>query len=167
MPSLYAMTVPVMIQKLHALDHLLAKAAASGVDEKALIEARLAPDMFPFSRQVQIACDTAKLLVMRVAQAEPRPMADEETTLAELRERIAKTIAYCEETAPAAFEGRDTSEITLSFPNLQMTFTGQSLATDFALPNFYFHLMIAYALLRMNGVAVGKMDFLAGAQAAG
>lgn len=167
MPSLYAITVPVFIQKLHCLDYMLAKAIDSGVDEATLIGARLAPDMFPLSRQVQIACDTAKLAVMRIAQTEPRVMADEETTLAELRERVAKTIAYIEEADPAAFDGRDTAEISIKFPKMEMTFTGQSLATDFTLPNFYFHLMIAYALLRMHGVEVGKMDFLSGAQAAG
>ncbi|KUR78734.1 DUF1993 family protein [Novosphingobium sp. Fuku2-ISO-50] len=167
MPSLYAITIPVFIQKLHSLDHLLAKAIASGLDEQDLFEARLAPDMFPLSRQVQIACDTAKLAATRLAQIGPRAMADEEKSLAELRERIARTIAYLEEADPAAFEGRETAEITLEFPNMKMTFSGQSLVTDFTLPNFYFHLTIAYALLRMKGVSIGKMDFLAGAQAPG
>lgn len=166
MPSLYEITVPVFVHKLHNLDHLLAKAEASGIDEQELIEARLAPDMFALARQVQVACDTAKLAVTRLAQIEPRPMADEETTLAELRARIGKTIAYLEEASPAAFEGRETAEIVLEFPNMSMTFTGQKLVTDFTLPNFYFHLTIAYALLRMKGVQIGKMDFLAGGQTA-
>ena len=167
MPGLYQITVPVFIHTLGNLDHLLAKAIDSGVDEQVLMEARLAPDMFPLPRQVQIACDTAKLAVTRLAQTEPCPMADEEKSLAELRERIARTIAYVKEAGPAAFEVRETAEITLNFPNMDMTFTGQSLVTDFTLPNFYFHVTIAYALLRMNGVAIGKMDYLAGAQAAG
>ncbi len=165
MPSLYEITVPIFVRKLQSLDHLLAKAAASGIDEQELIEARLAPDMLPLSRQVQIACDTAKLAVTRVAQIAPRPMPDEEKLLAELRERIAATIAYLEEADPAAFADRETAEITLTFPNLQMTFTGLSLVTDFATPNFYFHLTVTYALLRMKGVGIGKMDFLSGAQA--
>ena len=80
MPSLYDITVPVFTRTLRNLDHLLAKAAESGVDEQSLLEARLAPDMLPLTRQVQIACDTAKLAVTRLAQAEPRPMADEETS---------------------------------------------------------------------------------------
>ena len=85
MPSLYEITVPVFTRMLRNLDHILAKAIESNADERTLLEARLAPDMFPLPRQVQIACDTAKLAVTRIAQAEPRPMADEENSLAELR----------------------------------------------------------------------------------
>ena len=164
MPSLYEISVPVFTRSLRNLDHILAKASDSGVDERSLIDARLAPDMLPFPRQIQIACDTAKLAVTRIAQVEPRPMADEETSLAELRTRIAKTIAYLEEADPAAFEGREGAEIVLKFPNMEMTFTGQALLTDFTLPNFFFHVTTAYALLRMKGVELGKMDFLAGGQ---
>lgn len=163
MPSFYEITVPVFTRALHNLDRILARAAESGVDEQTLMEARLAPDMLAFPKQVQIACDTAKLAVTRIAQAEPRPMADEEKSLAELRERIANTVAYLEEADPAAFDGRETAEITLSFPTLEMKFTGQSLVTDFTLPNFFFHVTTAYALLRMKGVQIGKMDYLAGA----
>lgn len=93
MPSLYEITVPVFALNLRNLDHILAKAAASGIDESSLMEAQLAPDMLPLPSQVQIACNTAKLAVTRIAQAEPRPMADEEKSLAELRERIARTVA--------------------------------------------------------------------------
>ena len=167
MPSLYDITVPVFTRSLRNLDHLLAKAVDSGVDEGVLIAARLAPDMLPFPRQVQIACDTAKLAVTRLAQTAPRAMPDEETTISDLRERIAKTIAYMEEAAPAAFEGREEAEIALKFPTMEMTFTGQRLVTDFSLPNFFFHVTVAYALLRLHGVPVGKMDFLAGGQAGG
>jgi hypothetical protein len=162
MPSLYAFTVPLFTRSLRNLDHLLAKAAASGIDEQALLNARLAPDMLPLPKQVQIACDTAKLAVMRIAQAEPLPMADDESTLAELRARIAKTIAYLEHAEPAAFEGRETAEVILKLPNTEMHFTGLSLLTDFALPNFFFHVTTAYGLLRMKGVQIGKMDYLAG-----
>ena len=165
MPSLYEITVPVFSRSLRNLDHILDKAAQSGVDEQALIEARLAPDMLPLPRQVQIACDTAKLAVTRIAQAEPRPMADDEKSVAELRQRIAKTLAYLDEADPTAFEGREAAEITLSFPTIEMKFTGQSLITDFTLPNFFFHVTTAYALLRMKGVQIGKMDYLAGSQA--
>lgn len=162
MPSLYKITVPVFTRALRNLDHLLAKAADAGMDEQSLLEARLAPDMLPFTRQVQIACDTAKLAVTRLAQAEPRPMADDETSLADLRTRIARTVDYLNEADPAAFEGREDAEITLKFPNLEMTFTGLSLITDFTLPNFFFHVTTAYGLLRMKGVQIGKMDYLAG-----
>jgi hypothetical protein len=166
MPSLYEMTVPVFTRALRNLDHLLAKAADSGVDEATLVAARLAPDMLPLPRQVQIACDNAKLAVTRLAQVAPRPMADDEATLAELRDRIARTIAYLDEAPAAAFDGRETAEIALKFPSLEMTFTGTRLVTDFVLPNFFFHVTTAYALLRMKGVAIGKMDYLAGGVAA-
>lgn len=166
MPSLYEITVPVFTRTLRNLDHLMAKAAESGLDQQSLLDARLAPDMLPLTRQIQIACDTAKLAVTRVAQAEPRPMADDETNLSELRHRIARTIAYLEEADPAAFEGREAAEIVLKFPGMEMAFTGQSLVTDFTLPNFFFHVTIAYGLLRMKGVQIGKMDYLAGDRAA-
>jgi hypothetical protein len=165
MPGLYEISVPLFTRALRNLDHILAKAAASGIDEQELMEARLAPDMLPFPKQVQIACDGAKLAVMRIAQAEPRPMADEETTLAQLRERIAKTIAYMAEADPAAFDGRETAEIVLKLPSIEMKFTGLSLLTDFSLPNFFFHVTTAYGLLRMKGVSIGKMDYLAGEMA--
>jgi uncharacterized protein len=164
MPTLYDFTVPVFTRTLRNLDHLLAKAVQSGIDEQALLDARLAPDMFPLTKQVQIACDTAKLAVMRIAQAEPRPMADEETSIADLRERIAKTIAYIAEAKPAAFAGRETADIVLKLPDRELPFTGLSLLTDFTLPNFFFHVTTAYDLLRMKGVEIGKMDYLAGAQ---
>ena len=165
MPSLYEITVPVFTRALRNLDHILAKAIESGVSEQGLLAARLAPDMLPLTKQVQIACDTAKLAVTRVAQTEPLPMADEETSIAELRERIARTIAYLQKAEPAAFDGREAAEIILKLPNTQMTFTGQSLITDFSLPNFFFHVTTAYGLLRMKGVAIGKMDYLAGDRA--
>jgi hypothetical protein len=162
MPSLYEITVPVFTRALRNLDHLLAKASESGVDERSLLEARLAPDMLPLTRQVQIACDTAKLAIMRVAQTEPLPMADEETNIAELRDRIARTIAYLQKADAAAFDGRETADVILKLPSTEMTFTGQSLITDFSLPNFFFHVTTAYGLLRMKGVPLGKMDYLAG-----
>ncbi|QQV77997.1 DUF1993 domain-containing protein [Sphingomonas aliaeris] len=162
MPTLYEISVPIFTRALRNLDHLLEKAAGSGIDEQSLLEARLSPDMLPLTRQVQIACDTAKLAVTRVAQTEPRPMEDTETNLTELRDRIARTLAYLNDAAPAAFDGRETAEIIMKFPNSEMKFTGQSLLTDFSLPNFFFHVTTAYGLLRMKGVPIGKMDFLAG-----
>ncbi|HEX8412673.1 MAG TPA: DUF1993 domain-containing protein [Sphingomicrobium sp.] len=166
MPSLYEITVPIFTRALRNLDHLLAKASASGLSEQDLLGSRLAPDMLPLTKQVQIACDTAKLAVTRVAQTEPLPMADEETSIAELRDRVTRTIAYLGSAEPAAFEGRETAEIILKLPSTEMKFTGQSLITDFSLPNFFFHVTTAYGLLRMKGVAIGKMDYLAGDRAA-
>lgn len=165
MPSLYEITVPIFTRGLRNLDHLLAKASASGVSETELLGARLAPDMHPLTNQVQMICDTAKLAVTRVAKTEPLPMVDDEKSIAELRARIARTIAYVEKAEPAAFEGRENAELDFK-PTAQLTFTGQSLITDFSLPNFFFHLTTAYGLLRMKGVEIGKMDFLLGDQAA-
>lgn len=167
MPSLYEITVPVFTRTLRNLDHLLALAEQSDVSEEVLIDARLAPDMFPLPRQVQIACDTAKLAVTRIAQVPPLPMADDETTLAQLRQRIARTIAYIEEADPHAFKRRKKAKITLSFPDQEMKFTGQSLVTDFVLPNLFFHVTTAYALLRTKGVTLGKKDYLAGSELPG
>ena len=162
MPSLYAVTIPSFIRAFRNLDHFLAKAALSGIAEADLTGARLIADMLPLTKQVQIASDTARSTAVRVGQAAPVAMADEETTLAELRERVARTIAYLEAADPAGFDNRETAEVILKLPNTEMKFTGLSYVTDFALPNFYFHITMAYALLRMKGVALGKMDFLAG-----
>jgi hypothetical protein len=162
MPDLYAMTVPVFIRAFKNLDHVLAKAEDSGIAEEELFGARLIADMLPLAKQVQIASDTARFAAVRLGQAEPSAMADEETTLAQLRERVAKTIAYLEAVDPAGFAGRETAEVILKLPKTELTFTGQSYTTDFALPNFFFHVTMAYALMRMKGVSLGKMDFLAG-----
>lgn len=162
MPSLYAVTVPMFVRGLKNLDHLLARAIDCGIDETSLIEARLIDDMLPLARQVQIACDTAKFAAIRVGQAEPLAIPDDEKTLGELRARITTTVAYLEAADPAGFERREDAEVVLKLPNTEMTFTGAGYVTDFALPNFYFHLTIAYGLLRMKGVAIGKMDYLAG-----
>lgn len=165
MPSLYVVAIPTFIRAFNNLDHFLAKAVLSGVAEQDLVGARLIEDMLPLSKQVQIASDTARFAAVRVGQAPPLAMADEETTIAELRERIARTIAYLESVDPAGFDNRETAEVILKLPKTEMVFTGLSYVTDFALPNFYFHITMAYALLRMKGVALGKMDFLAGAAA--
>ena len=167
MPSLYDITIPVFVRGLGNLDHLLGKAAASGIAEKYLLEARLAADMFPLTRQVQIACDTAKFAAIRVGLAEALPMADDETSLAELRARAGRTIDYLNGVDPAGFEGREEAEVLLKLPNRELTFTGLSYVTSFALPNFFFHLTTAYALLRQQGVAIGKSDYLAGGNGAG
>jgi hypothetical protein len=162
MPSLYAVTIPVFLRMLGNLDHILAKAANSGVDEQTLLEARLIDDMLPLTRQVQTASDTARFTAVRVGQAEPEAMADEEKTLPELRHRIAKTITYLQKVDPAGFEGREGAEVILKMASGDIPFTGLSYVTDFALPNFFFHVTTAYALLRMKGVPLGKIDFLAG-----
>jgi hypothetical protein len=165
MPDLYAMTVPVFIRAFRNLDHVLAKAEGSGIADDELVGARLIADMLPLSKQVQIASDTARFAAVRVGQAAPAAMADDETTLAQLRERVAKTIAWLETVDAAGFAGREEAEVVLKMSKGEVTFTGHSYVTDFALPNFFFHVTMAYALLRMKGVPLGKMDFLAGGAA--
>lgn len=165
MPDLYAMTVPTFIRAFRNLDHVLAKAADSGIAEEELFNARLIADMLPLAKQVQIASDTARFAAVRIGQAEPSAMADEETSIAQLRERVAKTIAYLEAVDPAGYQGRETAEVILKMSKGEVAFTGQSYVTDFALPNFFFHVTMAYALLRMKGVPLGKMDYLAGGMA--
>lgn len=162
MTSLYAITVPVFIRAFKNLDHVLAKAADSGIAEQDLTGARLIEDMLPLTKQIQIASDTARFTAVRVGQAAPLAMADEETTIAQLRERIANTIAFLEAADPAGFDNREGAEVILKLPKVEMAFTGLSYVTDFAMPNFFFHVTLAYGLLRMKGVSIGKMDFLAG-----
>jgi uncharacterized protein len=165
MPSLYAVAVPVFVRGLHNLDHLLAKAQGSEIAEKYLLAARVAADMFPLVKQVQIACDTAKFAAMRVGGAAPLPMADDEASLQDLRGRVQRTIGYLNGVDPAGFEGREAARVMLKLPDREMTFTGLSYITDFALPNFFFHVTTAYALLRQQGVPIGKRDYLAGGAA--
>jgi hypothetical protein len=160
--SLYQAAVPEMIAMLGVMKNWLDKAAASH-DETSLIEARLAPEMFPLGRQFQIASDTAKGMVARVTGAEAPAMPDTETSFAELKARLDKTIAYLESIDAAAFDAGETREIVVTFPNgggLKMA--GAKYVTGFATPNFYFHVSTAYAILRAQGVAMGKQDFLAG-----
>ena len=163
MTSLYAVTVPVFVGALKNLDHVLAKAAESGIAEADLVDARLSGDMLPLSKQVQIASDTARGTAVRVGQVTSVSMADDETTIAQLRERVAKTIAYLESAPTAGFEDRENAEVVLKLPSTELEFTGLSYVTDFALPNFFFHVSVAYALLRMKGVPLGKADYLMGA----
>lgn len=161
MTSLYDVTIPTFLRALGNLDHILGKAEASGIE--GLPEARLIEDMHPLARQVQIASDTAKFTAVRLGQAEPLAMPDDETTLTQLRARIEKTIVYLQGVDRAGFEGREDAEVILKLPNGELPFTGLSYVTDFALPNFFFHVTTAYAILRAKGVEIGKMDFLAGA----
>jgi hypothetical protein len=167
MPSLYDVSVPVFIRMLENIDHCLGKAAAKvaagEVDEATLIGARLVDDMLPLPNQVQFACDAAKFAAQRVGQNAPMPMPDDEKSIADLRQRIATTIAYLRAADPAGFEGRDDAEVVLKLPNRELKYSATDYVLNFALPNFYFHVTTTYALLRMKGVAVGKMDYLAGA----
>jgi hypothetical protein len=155
---------PVFTRALTNLSAMIDKTLAAGVSEATLLEARLAPDMHPLPRQIQMASDSAKGAVARLAGVEPPAMPDTETTIAELKARIAATIAYVNSIDAAALDGAEDREVVLKFPGAEMKFTGADFLTGFALPNFFFHITIAYALLRANGAPIGKMDFLGGAR---
>ena len=139
-----------------ARDH----AAAHKIDEAAILGARLFPDMFPMSRQVQIASDSAKGAVARLAGMEIPSFPDVEKTFDELMARVDKTLAFIDAVPPRAFAGAAERQIVLSFPSFRREFNGADYLRTWALPNFYFHITTAYALLRSNGVPVGKMDYL-------
>ncbi|WPB78465.1 DUF1993 domain-containing protein [Archangium violaceum] len=164
--SMYQASIPVFIRMLGNLSAILEKAAtyaaAKKIEPSVLINARLAPDMLPLSFQIQIASDTAKGCAARLAGIDPPSMADTESTLPELQERIKKTIAFLQTVTAAQVDGSEEREIVLKMRNSELQFKGQSYLLGFALPNFYFHLTTAYAILRHNGLDIGKADFLGG-----
>lgn len=165
MPSnLYQSSVPVFTQYLTSLSALLTKAAshaeAKKIDPLVLTGARIAPDMFPLQRQVQIATDHAKGACARLAGIEVPSFADTETTFPELQARIAKTLEFVKSLKPAQFEGSAERDVTLTIAGQKITWKGNIYLNHFALPNFYFHATTTYAILRHNGVEVGKRDFM-------
>lgn len=159
-------SIPIYKRGLKNLDAILVKAeghaVAHGIDMGTLLDARLAPDMFDLKRQVQIACDHAKGGAGRLAGVELPKHEDSETTVAQLRERIAKTLAFINSIDAAKFDGAEDRDLVLKFPWATYEFTGSKFLTAYSLPNFYFHLTTAYAILRANGVPLGKADFLGG-----
>lgn len=160
MPGFHAMSVPPLASMLRNMRAWLDKAADR---EAELLTASLAPDMHPLPRQFQMLSDSAKGMVARVSGTEAPAMPDTEATFAELKERLDKTIAYLDASDPAAFDAGEDREILMTFPNgggLRMG--ARDYVASFAHPNFYFHASMAYAILRANGVALGKMDYLAG-----
>ena len=165
--TIYDASIPVMIRALGRLSKILDKAVAQSKAEdkplSALLEARLAPDMHPFPRQIQIATDAAKGAAARLAGIEPPGMPDTETTFPELQTRLTKTVDFLKSIKPEQLAGAEDREIILKFPNGEMKFSGRDFVGNFALPNFFFHVTTAYALLRHSGIAIGKMDFLGGA----
>lgn len=168
--SLFDVSIPVYLQMLRNLAALLNKAethaAASGVELSTLTAARLYPDMHSLIGQIQLASDAAKGGAARLAAVTPPSFADTETTFAELKERVAKTIAFVETITPEQVNGREDATIELKFPGRTMTFTGRDFLLTYSLPNFLFHVTTAYGVMRSQGVPLGKMDFLAGAQMA-
>ena len=163
--SLYDLTVPTFIRNLENLSKILAKgeafAADKGADPGDLLNARLVEDMGTLISQIQRASDSAKGVPVRFG-FENIALPDEEVTFADLQARIAKTIAYLKTVPRDAIEGKEEATVTLATPNRSFDFTGIGYVQNFALPNFYFHVTTAYALLRMKGVPIGKMDFLGG-----
>jgi hypothetical protein len=163
---MYSAAVPVFQRQLGALGKILDKAAghaaAKKVPDAVLLQTRLFPDMFPLVRQVQIAADFAKSTPARLAGVEFPKYDDGEASLAELKARIDKTLAYVATFTPAQFEGSEGREITLPIGGNPMTFKGEVFLLHFAMPNFYFHTTTAYAILRHCGLEVGKRDFIGG-----
>ncbi len=160
---LYELTVPQFIKGLQQLTTLFDKAAGFAESKKfeteVLLNTRLAPDQFAFTRQVQIACDTAKLGVSRLTGKEAPSHDDSEKTLADLRARIASTIAYLEKFTENDFAGSETRQI--SQPRWEgQWLTGKEYVLHHMIPNFYFHITTAYSILRASGVDVGKKDYL-------
>lgn len=162
--SMYKASAPVFLRMLGNLDALLEKAEANakerGFDPNLLVTSRLAPDMRPLSSQIQFASDTSKGAIARLSGGAAPAMADTETTIHELRTRIANTIDYIKSVPARAVDGSEEREVVLKFPNGEMKFKGLDYLTGFALPNFMFHVTTAYAILRHNGVPLGKQDFL-------
>jgi hypothetical protein len=162
--SMYQASIPVFVTGLKNLKGVLAKgaafAAAKKIDESVLLNSRLAPDMFPLMRQVQIAADFAKGCSARLAGKDVPKWDDTEKSFADLAARIDKTIAFISEFSAAQIDGQEERDITITVAGNPMSFKGQPYLLMFAMPNFYFHSTTAYAILRHNGVEIGKGDFL-------
>jgi hypothetical protein len=162
--SLYDVCIPPLSRGLTNMSAILDKAAAHAaarkIDSTVLAQSRLFPDMHPLSRQIQIACDTAKGAAARLAGIEAPKHEDTETTLPELKARIAKTLDFLKTVGAAQVAGDDNRTIELKFPNGSQKFTAAGYVNDFVLPNFYFHSSMVYALLRKGGIEIGKRDFL-------
>lgn len=162
--SMYKVSVPIFVQYLTALSNVLDK-ADSHIDAKKLdpvyfMNLRMYPDMFPFVRQVRAVTDHAITACSRLAGIEPLKFEGNESSIADLKARVTKTIDFIKAIKPEQIDGSDDKEITISFPSGERKFTGQSLLLNFSLPNFYFHATTAYDLLRKNGVDIGKRDFM-------
>lgn len=164
--SMYSSSVPVFVHYLNSLATILQKgadyAADKKIDEKVLTGGRLFPDMFPLTRQVQIACDVAKGCGARLAGLDVPKYEDNEVTFAELQARIERTISFLKSLPEASINGSEQKQIKLQAGQRELEFVGDHFLRNWALPNVYFHITTAYNILRHNGVPVGKMDFLGG-----
>lgn len=162
--SLYDIAVPSFKQHLEALDAMIDKAVAYAeakkIEPDVLLAARLYPDMYPLKRQITSACDFAKLSVARLAGITPPKHDDTEKTFAELKQRIAETMAVLDGVKPEQMAGAEDKAITIKAGPRELSFTGRDYLLHFALPNFYFHCATAYGILRHNGLEIGKRDFM-------
>ena len=161
---MYRASVPVMVRMLGNLKKILKKAEkhakAKNIDPDVLLNARLSPDMFPLTRQIQIATDTAKGCAARLAGKKIPSYKDNEKTFNQLYQRLDRTVAFLKKARHRDIAGSEGREIVLQFPSMTIKFTGEDYLHQFVLPNFYFHVTTAYAILRHCGVAIGKRDFL-------
>jgi uncharacterized protein len=162
--SMYQASVPAFVQYLQSLSGIIDKAEAYATARKiepaVILQTRLFPDMFPLVRQVQIACDFAKGASARLAGVELPSYEDNEKTFADVKARIAKTIAFIQSIKPAQIDGSEGRDISIKIAGNPVSFKGEPYLVQFALPNFYFHLSIAYAILRQCGVQLGKGDYM-------
>ena len=162
--SMSSASVPIFLRMFDNLgqwiDKAEAHAAAKKFDPTVYLAARLAPDMLPFTKQVQIACDTAKFAVARLAGAEAPKFDDTEANLADLRERVRATAAFIQSVPATQLDGSEDKEVTIPRRDGSTVMKGEAYLKHFVLPNFFFHMTTAYALLRHYGVDLGKMDFL-------
>ncbi len=168
--NLYSMTVEPFSKKLEALKGLLTKVEAHaaskqlewhapGMQADALLQSRLISDQFPFVRQVQVTCDNAKNGLARLAEIEAPKMEDNEKTIAELQARIDKTLAFLKTVKPEQINGKEGVRIALPYWHGK-SMSGGEYTANYLIPNFYFHLTTAYAIMRKNGVQIGKDDFM-------
>ena len=165
--SMYQASVPVLTRALTNLGAILTKAEAYAtehqIDPATLLAARLAPDMHPLTRQVQLATDSAKGATARLAGIDIPSFADTETNFAELHARLAKTAAFIAGIMPDQIDGSEERSVVLKRPTGDLHFTGQTFLLQFAMPNFFFHVTTAYGILRQAGVKLVKLDYLGGA----
>ncbi|HJV95509.1 MAG TPA: DUF1993 domain-containing protein [Albitalea sp.] len=162
--SMYSASVPIFVRTLTNLltwlDKAEAHATAKKYDTSVLMAARLAPDMLPFARQIQIASDTVKFCVARLAGVEGPKFEDTEASFDDLRARVRKTVDYLQSVPVAQIEGSEDRDIALPRRDGTLILKGEAYLKHYVLPNFFFHVTTAYALLRHNGVELGKRDFL-------
>jgi uncharacterized protein len=161
--SMYQISVPVLVRLLTNLSAILGKAAEHAenkFDPRALLDARLSPDMFTLTRQVQVASDMSKAAVARLAGVEIPVFEDKEASIPDLQARLTKTIEFLKTLRPEQIDGSEDRDITVPLRDRALHFKGLPYVLNWVLPNFYFHVTTAYAILRHNGVPLGKMDFL-------